>query len=67
MPNTVPVADTAEICEYERRRGIEVGLVDVVPIGAVTIGEEGQRLADIAGMGAVGVRMFSDDGKCVSR
>jgi dihydroorotase len=67
MPNTVPVADTSEICEYERRRGNEVGLVDVVPIGAVTIGEEGQRLADIAGMGAVGVRMFSDDGKCVSR
>jgi len=67
MPNTVPVADTAEICEYERRRGDEVGLVDVVPIGAVTIGEEGERLADIAGMGAVGVRMFSDDGKCVSR
>ena len=67
MPNTVPVADTAEICEYERRRGDEVGLVDVVPIGAVTVGEKGERLADIAGMGAVGVRMFSDDGKCVSR
>ncbi|HEY8662099.1 MAG TPA: dihydroorotase [Propionibacteriaceae bacterium] len=67
MPNTVPVADTAEICEYERRRGDEVGLVDVVPIGAVTKGEEGERLADIAGMGAVGARMFSDDGKCVSR
>ncbi|MBI4899927.1 MAG: dihydroorotase [Actinobacteria bacterium] len=67
MPNTVPVADTAEICTYERRRGLEVGLVDVVPIGAVTVGEEGDRLADIAGMGAAGVRMFSDDGRCVAR
>ncbi len=67
MPNTVPVADTPEICEYERRRGDEVGLVDVVPIGAVTQGELGERLADIAGMGAVGVRMFSDDGRCVAR
>lgn len=67
MPNTVPVADTAEICEYERRRGTEVGLVDVVPIGAVTRGELGAQVADIAGMGAVGVRMFSDDGKCVAR
>lgn len=67
MPNTVPVADTAEICAYERRRGVEVGLVDVVPIGAVTVGELGEQVADIAGMGAVGVRMFSDDGKCVSR
>jgi hypothetical protein len=52
---------------YERRRGAEVGLVDVVPIGAVTRGELGDDLADIAGMGAVGVRMFSDDGKCVAR
>jgi len=67
MPNTVPVADTAEICEYERRRGEEVGLVDVVPIGAVTVGENGEQVADIAGMGAVGVRMFSDDGRCVAR
>ena len=67
MPNTVPVADTPEICEYERRRGAEVGLVDVVPIGAVTVGENGEQVADIAGMGAVGVRMFSDDGKCVAR
>jgi dihydroorotase len=67
MPNTVPVADTPEICEYERRRGEEVGLVDVVPIGAVTRGELGDDLADIAGMGAVGVRMFSDDGRCVAR
>jgi dihydroorotase len=67
MPNTVPVADTAEICEYERRRGNEVGLVDVVPIGAVTLGELGEQVADIAAMGAVGVLMFSDDGKCVAR
>ncbi|MGV8848260.1 MAG: dihydroorotase [Propionibacteriaceae bacterium] len=67
MPNTVPVADTPEICEYERRRGVEVGLVDVVPIGAVTLGENGEQVADIAAMGAVGVRMFSDDGKCVAR
>jgi dihydroorotase len=67
MPNTVPVADTPEICEYERRRGVEVGLVDVIPIGAVTLGELGEQVADIAAMGAVGVRMFSDDGKCVAR
>lgn len=67
MPNTVPVADTPEICAYERRRGAEVGLVDVVPIGAVTVGEEGVEVSDIAGMGAVGVRMFSDDGRCVAR
>ena len=62
MPNTVPVADTPEICEYQRARGREVGLVDVVPIGAVTVGENGEQVADIAAMGAVGVRMFSDDG-----
>ncbi len=67
MPNTVPVADTAEICAYERRRGEEVGLVDVVPVGAVTVGQNGEQLADLEAMGAVAVRMFSDDGKCVAR
>ncbi len=67
MPNTTPVADTAEVCAYERRRGEEVGLVDVVPIGAVTRGQRGEELADIAAMGAAGVRVFSDDGFCVAR
>lgn len=69
MANTVPVADTVEVVEYEKRRGDEVGLVDVHPVGAVTLGLGGETLADIRGMAdsAAEVRMFSDDGKCVAR
>ena len=67
MPNTDPVADNAVIVEHVRRRGEQVGLVDVHPVGAVTVGLGGQRLAELGTMAAcsAGVRMFSDDGRCV--
>jgi len=67
MPNTDPVADNAVIVEHVRRRGDEVGLVDVHPVGAVTVGLAGERLAELGTMAAsaAGVRMFSDDGHCV--
>jgi dihydroorotase len=67
MPNTDPVADTAVVVEYVYRRGREVGLVDVHPVGAVTAGLRGERLAELGTMAssAAAVRMFSDDGMCV--
>jgi dihydroorotase len=67
MANTDPVADTAVVVEYVYRRGREVGLVDVHPVGAVTAGLRGERLAELGGMAAsaAAVRMFSDDGVCV--
>jgi dihydroorotase len=67
MPNTDPVADSAVVVEHVHRRGREVGLVDVHPVGAVTVGLAGERLAELGGMAAspAAVRMFSDDGKCV--
>jgi dihydroorotase len=68
MPNTDPVADTAVVVEHVRRRGEEVGLVDVHPVGAVTIGLGGEKLAELGTMAASAarVRMFSDDGRCVN-
>src|SRR4029079_12172610 len=50
------------------RLGQEAGLVDVVPVGAVTVGLNGERLAELGRMAASAarVRVFSDDGKCVS-
>ncbi|WP_430332316.1 dihydroorotase [Rhodococcus sp. ACT016] len=68
MANTSPVADTAVITDHVWRRGQEVGLVDVHPVGAVTVGLEGKQLAEMATMAAgVGrVKMFSDDGHCVA-
>lgn len=68
MANTTPVADTAGVVEQVRRRGIEVGLVDVFPVGAVTVGLAGERLAELGAMAQseARVRVFSDDGRCVS-
>jgi dihydroorotase len=67
MPNTDPVADTAVVVEHVWRRGEEVGLVDVHPVGAVTVGLEGVKMAELGTMARsrAGVRMFSDDGRCV--
>jgi dihydroorotase len=68
MANTEPVADTAGVVEQVWRLGCEAGLVDVQPIGAVTVGLRGERLAELGAMAssAAGVRIFSDDGHCVA-
>jgi dihydroorotase len=64
MPNTDPVADNAGVVEMVAARGREVGLVDVFPVGAVTIGRRGAELAELGAMArsAAGVDCFSDDG-----
>ncbi|TNC27042.1 dihydroorotase [Amycolatopsis alkalitolerans] len=68
MANTDPVADNAVVVEHVWRRGRETGLVDVHPVGAVTVGLAGEKLAELGTMAksVAGVRMFSDDGHCVS-
>ncbi len=68
MANTSPVADTAGVVEQVWRLGREAGLVDVQPIGAVTVGLAGTRLAELGAMAtsAAAVRIFSDDGNCVA-
>ncbi len=67
MANTSPVADTAGVVEQVWRLGREAALVDVQPIGAVTAGLAGERLAELGAMAesAAKVRIFSDDGHCV--
>ena len=67
MANTAPVADTAGVVEQVWRLGRETGLVDVFPIGAVSVGLNGQALAELGAMAAsaAGVTVFSDDGHCV--
>ena len=68
MANTDPVADTAGVVEQVWRLGREGGYCDVQPVGAVTVGLGGLRLAELGAMAdsAAAVRVFSDDGKCVS-
>jgi dihydroorotase len=68
MANTNPVADTAEIVEQVAALGRAAGLVDVRPVGAVSVGLAGSQLAEIGSMArsAAAVRVFSDDGHCVA-
>jgi dihydroorotase len=68
MANTFPVADTAGVVEQVKRLGDEAGWAEVRPVGAVTVGLAGQQLAELGAMAdsAAGVRVFSDDGHCVS-
>ncbi len=68
MANTSPVADTAGVVEQVARLGKEAGLCDVFPIGAVTVGLKGESLAELSAMAqsAARVRIFSDDGHCIS-
>lgn len=67
MANTLPVADTSGVVEQVAARGEHAGYVTVRPVGAVTIGLEGERLSAIGAMANshAQVRVFSDDGKCV--
>ncbi len=68
MANTDPVADTAGVVEQVWRLGREGGYCDVYPVGAVTVGLAGEQLAELGAMAdsAARVRVFSDDGHCVS-
>jgi dihydroorotase len=65
MANTEPVADQAGVIHEVRDLAAAVGLCDVFPVGAITKGLEGESLAEIGEMVEAGVRMFSDDGRCV--
>ncbi|MGD9621906.1 MAG: dihydroorotase [Mycolicibacterium sp.] len=67
MANTDPVADSAVVADHVWHRGQQVGLVDVHPVGAVTLGLKGKQLTEMGLMasGVGQVRMFSDDGVCV--
>jgi dihydroorotase len=68
MANTDPVADSLVVTDHVWRRGQQVGLVDVHPVGAVTVGLEGAQLTEMGLMaaGTAQVKMFSDDGVCVA-
>ncbi len=65
MANTKPVNDSVSITRYIQDRARLVDLVNVKPIGAVTVGLEGKQLAEIGSMVAAGAVAISDDGRCV--
>ena len=68
MANTDPVADSAGVVEQVWLAGRDAGHCDVHPVGAVSVGLRGEQLAELGAMADshARVRVFSDDGKCVS-
>ena len=66
MPNTTPVNDNAGVTEYILKKAAEANLARVYPIGAVSRGQQGEQLADIAELKQAGCVAITDDGRPVS-
>ena len=66
MPNTMPVTDSVETVEYIKKKAADACGVKVFPSAAITVGEKGEELADMAALKAAGVCGFSEDGRSVS-
>ena len=65
MPNTNPVIDNQYMVEYLNLKAEKEAVVNILPIGAVSVGQIGEELADIAGMAKAGAIAISEDGKSV--
>lgn len=65
MPNTKPVVDNADVVRYVLHKAEDVGLANVLQIGAITRGQRGEELADIEDMVDAGIPALSEDGKSV--
>ena len=66
MPNTDPVNDNAGVTEYILKKAAEANLARVYPIGAVSHGQKGEQLADIAELKQAGCVALTDDGRPVA-
>src|SRR5213592_430703 len=66
MPNTDPVNDNAGVTQYVLKKAAEAGLARVYPIGAVSRGQNGEHLADIAELRQAGCVAITDDGHPVA-
>jgi dihydroorotase len=67
MANTDPVADSVAVIQEVQLLAERSGACDVFPVAAITKGLEGESLVEIGELAAGGVRLFSDDGKCVQQ
>jgi len=65
MPNTSPVNDNAGVTEFILKKAADANLARVYPIGAVSRGQQGEQLADIAELKQAGCVAITDDGHCV--
>lgn len=65
MPNTKPVVDNGDVVRYVMNKAEDVGLANVLQVGAITKGQRGEELADIEEMVDAGIPAISEDGKSV--
>jgi len=65
MPNTKPSTDSPEMVEWVMNKAAEVSPINIIPVGAVTLGQAGDEVTDIVGMKAKGALAISEDGKSV--
>lgn len=65
MPNTNPINDNRAITDFILSKSAKEGIVNVLPIGAITKGSQGKALAEIGDMVNAGCVAISDDGKGV--
>ncbi len=63
MPNTDPPIDDPAAVGFVRAEGMRVGAARVYPMGAVSIGQKGERLTEMGEMVDAGAVGFTDDGK----
>lgn len=66
MPNTDPINDNASVTDYILLKARTEGIINVLPIGAITKSEEGNELAEIGEMYKAGCVAISDDGMPVT-
>ena len=65
MPNTKPVCDSPDRIDYVMHKAEHTASIHVLQAGAVTEGQNGEKLADIRGMVEHGIPAISEDGKSV--
>ncbi|HHV09103.1 MAG TPA: dihydroorotase [Clostridiales bacterium] len=65
MPNTKPVTDSPEVVELVLDRARRQAAVNILPVGAITLGQEGKELADLSALKDAGAVALSEDGKSV--
>lgn len=65
MPNTMPVIDSAEQILWLKDKAAKDAVINIWPVGSVTINQKGKVLADILGMAKAGAVAISEDGHSV--
>src|SRR6476660_4527405 len=65
MPNTDPVCDNQGVVGFMKAQSQRAGKARVYPIGAISLGQKGQQLAEFGELVGAGAVAVSDDGKPV--